>query len=61
MAILIRKKYYDIDIEYWMKEWNCSMEEACNRFSNYSDEDLNEMFVSHNSSKWINLNSKNNA
>ena len=58
MAILIRKKYYDIDIEYWMKKWNCSMEDACTKLADYSDEELDEMFTSHKSYKWINLNNK---
>ena len=58
MAVLIRKKYYEINLKYWSEYWNCSREEACKRFEKYSDKDLNIMFKSYDKNEWLNLNEK---
>lgn len=52
MAILIRKKYYYIDISHYKEEWNCSEEEVKDRFNSFSDEEL-EDFMEECHHKWI--------
>lgn len=58
MAVLIRKRYYEIDLEHWAKYWGCSEDEARKRFNDYSDEDLNIMFKSYDKSEWLEFNKR---